>query len=268
VSYEISDNHYGYILAAKGFKSGGYNDQSGSGGFATFPLEAYDPEFARSYEIGLRSRFANDRLRLNATYFLVDYEDFQRSTVVSLPGTALQETRTFNAAEVKATGLELELFALLKENFTARLNIGLLGTDYEKFLLDRNLDGVFEDFSNREVVRAPELTAGIDLSYIKPLRSGHQLSWNMSFLYEDQSAYYYNDDVGAAYDTELEERTILNVSLTWRHANQKYWMSLFGKNLTDDRYKTASQAVGALWTYSNYGPPITYGIEIGARLME
>jgi iron complex outermembrane receptor protein len=268
LSYQLSENHYGYLLAAKGFKSGGYNDQAGSGGFANFPLEAYDPEFAHSYEVGLRSRFADDRLRLNATYFLVNYEDFQRSTVVSLPDTALQETRTFNAAEVRATGLELELSALLKDNFTARINVGLLDAEYDKFLLDRNLDGIFEDFSNREVVRAPQLTAGIDLTYVQALRSGHQVSWNMGFLYEDQNTYYYNDDVGAAYDTELEERTVLNASFTWRHAKKKYWFSLFGKNLMDDRYRIASQAVGALWTFSNYGPPVTYGVEFGVHLTD
>ena len=78
-----------------------------------YRLSSYDPEFANNYEIGIKTSMFDDRVRFNATGFYVNYEDFQRSTVVSVPGTAFQETRTFNAAEVDAYGLEFELTALL-----------------------------------------------------------------------------------------------------------------------------------------------------------
>ncbi len=266
LSYQFTDDIFGYATASRGFKSGGYNDQAGSGGFSNFPVQAYDPEFARSYEVGIRTAFANDRVRLNATYFSVNYEDFQRSTVVSVPGTAFQETRTFNAADVDAQGLEFELTALLAEDLTLRANLGWLDTEYNEFLLDRNRDGTLEDFSGREVVRSPDITAGVDLTYLQELGASGSLRWNLGFNYEDDNIYYYNDDIGEAFDTVLEERTILNASLTWTAANGQYYVSAFGKNLTDDRYKTASQAVGVLWTFSNYGPPTTYGLELGMRM--
>jgi len=267
-SYQFTDNVFGYITVSEGFKSGGYNDQAGSGGFANFPVQAYDPEFARNYEIGIKTTLLDERMRLNATYFNVNYEDFQRSTVVSVPGTAFQETRTFNAADVDAQGLEVELTALLAENLTLRANIGWLDTEYDKFVLDRNLDGDLEDFSGREVVRSPEITAGIDLTYDHYMGDSGSLSFNLNYLYEDENTYYYNDDIGAQFDTVLEERTILGASVTWTSADEQYYVSAFGKNLTDDRYKTASQAVGVLWTFSNYGPPRVYGVQVGVRLGE
>ena len=265
-SYQFNDDLFGYVTVSRGFKSGGYNDQAGSGGFSNFPVSSYDPEFADNIEVGLKTSFADDRVRLNATYFTVNYEDFQRSTVVSIPGTAFQETRTFNAADVEAQGLELELMALLAPNLMLRANIGWLDTEYEKFLLDRNLDGVLEDFSGREVVRSPEITAGVDLTYDQILGNGGRLQYNINYLYEDENTYYYNDDIGEQFDTVLEERTILGASITWSSADDQYYVSVFGKNLTDDRYKTASQAVGALWTFANYGPPRTYGVQLGVRL--
>jgi iron complex outermembrane receptor protein len=265
-SYQFNDDLFGYVTVSRGFKSGGYNDQAGSGGFSNFPVSSYDPEFADNIEVGLKASFADDRVRLNATYFTVNYEDFQRSTVVSIPGTAFQETRTFNAADVEAQGLELELMALLAPNLMLRANIGWLDTEYEKFLLDRNLDGVLEDFSGREVVRSPEITAGVDLTYDQILGNGGRLQYNINYLYEDENTYYYNDDIGEQFDTVLEERTILGASITWSSADDQYYVSVFGKNLTDDRYKTASQAVGALWTFANYGPPRTYGVQLGLRL--
>ncbi len=265
-SYQFTNDVFGYVTVSRGFKSGGYNDQAGSGGFSNFPLSSYDPEFADNIEVGIKTNLADDRVRLNLTYFNVQYEDFQRSTVVSVPGTAFQETRTFNAADVESQGLEFELTALLAENLTLHANIGWLDSEYDKFVLDRNLDGILEDFSGRDVVRSPDLTAGIVITYEQEVSGGSSLLWNLNYLYEDENVYYYNDDIGRQFDTVLEERTILGASVTWTSADERYYVSAFGKNLTDDRYKTASQAVGVLWTFSNYGPPRTYGVQVGVRL--
>jgi iron complex outermembrane receptor protein len=263
----FTDDIFSYLTVSRGFKSGGYNDQAGSGGFANFPLQSYDPEFATNVELGLKMDLT-DRLRVNATVFNVNYEDFQRSTVVSLPGTAFQETRTFNAADVDASGLELEMTALLGDNLELRANIGLLDAEYNEFLLDRNLDGELEDFSGRDVVRAPDVTAGLDLTYNTELKSGGSMRWNTNFNYEDENVYYYNDDIGQEFDTILEKRTILNASVTWTSEDGQRYASIFGRNLTDDRYQTAAQAVGALWTFSNFGPPRTFGIEAGMSFGE
>ncbi len=265
-SYQFNEDIYGYVTVSRGFKSGGYNDQAGSGGFANFPLQSYDPEFANNVEVGVKTNLADDRVRFNVTYFQVEYEDFQRSTVVSVPGTAFQETRTFNAAEVTSQGLEVELTALLAENLTLRANVGWLDSEYDKFVLDRNLDGIPEDFSGRDVVRSPEVTGGLDLTYEQDLGDNGRIAYNVNYLYEDENTYYYNDDIGRQFDTLLEERNILGASITWTSADDQYYVSAFGKNMTDDRYKTASQAVGVLWTFSNYGPPEVYGVQIGVRL--
>ncbi len=267
-SYHFNEDVFGYATISRGFKSGGYNDQAGSGGFANFPVQAYDPEFATSYEVGVKTNLADNRVRLNATYFSVNYEDFQRSTVVSVPGTAFQETRTFNAAEVDAQGIELEFMALVSANLTVRANLGWLDTEYDKFVFDRNRDGVLEDFSGRDVVRSPEITAGIDVTYDHDIGASGRLRFNANFNYEDENTYYYNDDIGEAFDTILEERSIINASVTWTDAQDRFYVSVFGKNLTDDRYKTASQAVGVLWTFSNYGPPRVWGVEIGTHFSQ
>ena len=265
-SYGFTDDVFGYFTFTRGFKSGGYNDQAGSGGFAFFPVEAYDPEFADSYEIGVKSSFADDRVRLNATYFFVTYEDFQRSTVVSLPG-GIQETRTFNAAEVDASGLEAELTWLVSDNFMLRAHLGTLDAEYNEFLLDRdgNPDTPPNDFSGRDVTRAPDFNGGFDATYTMDLAAGATLRFNLNYKHEAENTYYYADDLTPEFDTVLEQRDLVNASIAWESADATWHAALFGKNLTDDRYKTASQSVGVLWTFSNYGPPRSYGVEVGYR---
>ncbi|MDJ0941522.1 MAG: TonB-dependent receptor [Woeseiaceae bacterium] len=263
-SYQFNDDVFSYLSYTRGFKSGGYNDQAGSGGFDNFPLAAYDPEFANSWELGLKTTLNDGRMRFNATLFHVNYEDFQRSTVVSLPNS-FQETRTFNAADVDASGIELEFAAAVTDNFTINAHLGTIDAEYNEFLLDRNADGILEDFSGRDVVRSPDLNWGVDLQYNQDLGSNGSIRWNANYKFEDENVYYYNDDIGEEFDTILEERNIVNASVTWTNAANTWHVAAFGKNLTDERYKTASQAVGVLWTFSNYGPPRAYGIEAGFR---
>lgn len=267
-SYQITDNLFGYFTASRGFKSGGYNDQAGSGTFAFFPVDSYQPEFADNFEVGFKSDMFSDRLRLNVSYFHVEYTDFQRSTVVQVPGTAFQETRTFNAASLTAQGVEAEGTLQISENLVLRANIGWLDSEYDEFFLDRDNDPATppDDLTGRTPVRSPEITAGVDLTYHQALQSDRgNVRYNFHFNFEDENVYFYNDDLGEEFDTILEKRTIVNLSATWTDSTDRYTVSAFGKNLTDDRYKTASQAVGTLWTFSTYGPPRTYGIEFGAK---
>ncbi len=269
-SYQFVEDVFAYFTYARGFKSGGYNDQAGSGGFNNFPVTSYDPEFADSFEIGIKSDLADGRGRLNATAFLVNYEDFQRSTVVSVPGTAFQETRTFNAADVDAFGLELEFWWQFNEKLSLRANVGTLDAEYNEFLLDRDNDPSTapDDLSGRDVVRSPELTAGANLTWREELASGADLRFSLNYNFEDENVYYYNDDLGAQFDTVLDQRNIVDASVRWESADGQWNASLFGKNLTDDRYKTAAQAVGVLWTFANYGPPRTYGVQFGYRFSD
>ncbi|MCZ6802393.1 MAG: TonB-dependent receptor [Proteobacteria bacterium] len=262
-SYQFTDNLFGYFTSSKGFKSGGYNDQSGSGGFALFPLVSYDPEFAQNYEWGIKTDLFDDRLRLNVTYFTVDYTGFQRSTVVSI-GPA-QETRTTNAAAVEAQGVETELTLQVIDNLVLRANFGWLDSEYDEFLLDRGVAaGGIVDLSDRPVIRSPEFTGGIDLTYFQTLGFG-EMRYNFNFNYESENTYYYNDGGSEEFDGILSERTIVNLSTTWTAPSEHYAVSAFVKNLTDDRYETAKQVVGGLWTFANYGPPRFWGVQLSTN---
>jgi iron complex outermembrane receptor protein len=47
--------------------------------------------------------------------------------------------------------------------------------------------------------------------------------------------------------------------------DDKYYLKLVGRNLTDKRYRIASQNVAGLWLNSNYGAPRYYGLELGVK---
>ena len=54
--------------------------------------------------------------------------------------------------------------------------------------------------------------------------------------------------------------------MTVAQADDKYYLRLIGRNLSDKRYITAAQVVGGLWSNGQYGAPRYYGLELGFKL--
>jgi iron complex outermembrane receptor protein len=277
VSNQFNDDLYGYVSFAHGFKSGGYSDQAGSALSVPSSATRYDPEEADSLEFGLKADLWGGRARLNTAIFYVEYTDMQRATIVTV-ASGLQETVVFNAAEVTAYGLELEGTALLSDGWTLNANIGYLNTEYDKFELDLDFDPTTPPtpLSGNDVTRSPEWQAGVDLIYDFQLGNLGDVRAMAGVYYEDESVFYYAVDLPSAgfpggtpvpeFNTVLEDRTLVNASLTYTHSSGMWYASLFGKNLTDEIYKNSSQYVGGLWTFSTYAEPRVYGLELGVTL--
>ena len=73
LSYQINDNSMIYGLYSKGFRPGAANRTRG---VPFFPV-TYDPDFLKNWEFGTKNTFANGRVRLNATYFNMKWENYQ-----------------------------------------------------------------------------------------------------------------------------------------------------------------------------------------------
>lgn len=119
--FEFSDNVSGYASYTHGFKSGGFNLDSTAAVGGADPR--FDSELIDAVEIGVKSEFANRRVRLNATLFDYDIEDFQ-----VLEFTGIQFI-TFNVPSAQSRGAELELSALAGNNLS--LNVGWTYADSE-----------------------------------------------------------------------------------------------------------------------------------------
>jgi len=89
-----------YVSAARGFKSGGFNPSWPA------PGRPYSPEFAWSFESGLKSTMAGGRVRTNTAVFFNDYKDLQVQAFIS-PG----QLDISNAASANVRGVEVEAAA-------------------------------------------------------------------------------------------------------------------------------------------------------------
>jgi len=281
IGYQFTDDINSYLRYDRGFKSGGYNDQTGT---ATVILDAflapYDPEFADSYEAGLKTTWLEGRLRLNTALFYVEYTDAQRAlvTLVCVPndavandtcpgaavGTQFQETRFFNAADVTVQGVELEGTAAVTDRFTLSANVSYNDGEYDKFEADTNGDGVNDVFlSGLPLTRTPEWKYGVQGLYSFEAIGG-QFDLYGSVAYEDANVFYYSE-FRPEFNSVLDERTLLDASITYTSGEGNWFVRAFGNNLTDERYRIASQVVAGLWTHSQFGAPRNYGLQLGMK---
>jgi iron complex outermembrane receptor protein len=270
LSYDVAEGVFTYLSYAHGFKSGAYNDQTGTSGAPITAASAAptDPEIADSGELGVKLDLLDKRLRLNLAGFYVRYKDAQRDIVATFTnpfGGTFQETRFFNAAEVRAGGIEAELDALITDWLELRSNFGWIDSKYTRFQADTNFDGIVDvDFSNRKVNRSIPFQSGGELVAHHALWTG-EMQYSIGVDYEAKAPFVYSN-VTSRYDGVTDQRTLLNASITFTDAEDRYFVRLYGHNLTNKVYRVGELPVANLWTMSYYGEPRAWGLELGFKL--
>ena len=256
VDHQWSDETMIYASFSTGFKSGGFNEQAGS---LTSAATGFDPEEAESFEVGMKSDFLNNTLRLNLAAFWVEYTDLQVDAVVPLPGVG-QESIITNAGEVTSYGLEADLMWLATDNLTIDGTLGLLDAEYDKFDCNRDNDATTPDVdcTDFDVKRTPDATASLGATYSMELSRGSALDLNVNATYTDS---FYNDIINSD-SSEHEDVTLLNASISYYSPNDMFRVALYGRNLTDEEYQTSGLSVADLWNFTTYGNPLTYGVEV------
>lgn len=266
LDYKTEDDNLWYASVATGFLAGGYSETCSQ----VITCVAYDPETNINYEVGFKGDLMDGILRLNASVFYTDYEDLQRNQVFRftdpVSGNPGQETITLNAGESNATGLEVEATWLATENLTIRGSFGYLDASYDVFSFEQ------VDLTGLDIPFASEYQMGVQATYVQPLSSGATISYYLSAHYQDDAETSPFDPNAAAAGvarhptyTQIESRTLVDLNVTYADAEDRYHVTLFGKNLLDEEYRISANSVANLWNFSQYGAPMQWGVEFGLR---
>ncbi len=269
LGWQATDDVFLYGTYARGYKGGGFNDQIG--GFAAFGADlnafrtagrATRPETADSFEAGIKSQFLDNRVRFNLTGFHVKYSDLQKQLNVPIVvnGNPNQVTVFVNAASATVNGFELETSAVLFPGFTARGVLGYLDGKYDSY----TAPGAGYDLSTAPLDRAPKWQWTIDGTYDTPLGARHKMLLNANLAHVGRNLNTQAIDTPLG-NTFLNARTLLSASITLAQVDDEYFVRVIGRNLTDQRYRTASQNVAGLWLNSQFGAPRFVGVEAGFK---
>jgi len=232
LDWQVDDDLLLFANISRGFKSGGWN----SGGLIGSPAELtpFDEEILTTYELGVKSSFADDRVRLNASVFYYDYEDFQAFTQFEnrgLPVSALQ-----NAGDATIAGLEVELTLAPTDYLEAQFGLGYVDSETDDFIsfsgTDDNGDPIFKDLSGTEMTLSPDFTAnGLVRVYFDLL--GGEISGQVSFNHSE--SYFFdatNDTLQAS-----GSFTVWDARIAWNGGpDDRYEISAYVHNLTEEDY--------------------------------
>ena len=113
LNYQFGAGNLVYATAAKGFRIGGANadvgqfcgDALASIGLSEVP-ESYDADSVWSYEVGTKNLFADNRVLLNASAYLVKWKDIQQN--VPLTSCGFQYTANLGEAESKGFDIQIQ----------------------------------------------------------------------------------------------------------------------------------------------------------------
>ena len=256
LKYQANPDVMLYGLHSQGYRSGGFNGRWGSVNSATVP---YDPETVTNTEFGIKTTLRDNRIHFNMTIFSMDYDDKQIDVDVVDPTAALgRSTVTNNVADATFRGVELELHALVSENFSIDANLGTLSAKFGEFFADFTGSGVDADYSYLEPLRAPKLTWTIGGTYnLQGVSKGE--------AYIRGSAHHIAEHHVSQLNTPTtfnEDQLLVDLSVNWIINDAK--LSVFGRNLTNEDGFTVGYDVfaGAAWSYAMARAPRTWGMEL------
>jgi iron complex outermembrane receptor protein len=270
MDFKATDNVLFYGRVAQGFKSGGFNGRANNPGEQV----PYDPEEVMSYEIGLKSDWPDSAVRANVAVFYNDYTDFQArvSGTATDPGTGLPspELTVLNAGSLDIYGAELELSYQPSEALLIDAQLGYLDAEYGEFDDDR-----FSSFDGsrafQEPAFSPEWTARLGAAYEWSLADHGTLRLAGSAKFRSRMALAVDNTLLNS-DVEIEglfqdDYWVYDASLLWTLADGWLSVGLYGRNLSDEVYRTDGQefsSVGNIRT-AYYGAPRIYSIVLTGR---
>jgi iron complex outermembrane receptor protein len=266
-SYEISDDLNGYVSYSQGFKSGGF-DMRSDAILTPASADGYGPEKVASYEGGLKGYFFDRRLSLNTAVFYADYKDQQ--VTQQTPVGASIASQVLNVGKSHMYGLELEGVASLTDSLKANFSLGYIKAEFDEYLaldLTRTPPAV-RDFSDARVFQnTPKWTGNFGFLYT------HDMGDNGTITFVPSASYRSSFNMFEIPSTlDQEGYVLVDASINWTSADDRYTIGVHGKNLTDEIYRIGGynfpQAAGVLFGNSVsafYGPPRTVTVSLSAK---
>ena len=241
IAYEFTDNLFGYVSYARGFKSGGLN-------MSGLPLDAANqPTLATAVirdeqntttEVGFKSTVMKGRGTVNVAAFHTVVEDYQSNIVSSLETAAIRSYPA-NIPEVQVQGVEVDFAARLTDAFTLRAGIAYAdgeNTDYPAGpcpLEVQTAATVACDLTGKPLAGLSELSGTLGFDYLRSMGEGE-----FSIHWDTNSRDGYFSDTSASTYTWIDGFSVTNASVGYRFS-RGWELDLFARNLFDEEYITA-----------------------------
>lgn len=263
MDYNFTDDILGYASISAGFRSGVYNGRPTS----TAQVSVADPEKLISYEIGLKSQLWSNRLQINGALFYNDYED--RQFLINRPSASAASALALvvdNAADSTLWGGELEFTVLAAPGLTISGGLSYIDPEYDNFESFNPTTGEIEDLSDRPFSSVPDWTANLLAQYVHEFKNGGNLRLRGDMSYKSE-IFFDDDEASSSFDRlNADSYVIYNAGISYTTVDEKWELSVFGRNLADEREIRGGFGVDAFGTTTaSYTEPRRFFISLKYR---
>jgi iron complex outermembrane recepter protein len=257
LDHHFSDRLMGYLVASRGFQSGGWNLQ-------TPQNPPFGPETLDDFEAGLKFVDRTRRFRADASFFYYDYSDLQVTAITPIGST------TTNAASAKLYGAELQLDARPDPATDVTLGIQWMTTRYNRFpnasCTDYSLAAASPllpiscDVTGNRLPFAPELKFNLGANRLISLGRAGTLLLSANLAYN--SGYF------AEADNVVRQNAFATVdaSVEWRPILGGPSVRLWVRNLTNARYHESLATQPTVGVFQSPSAPRRIGASIDYAL--
>jgi len=242
-----------YFSVSTGYKAGGYFD-----GIAP---NSYDEEEVLAWEVGSKNQLLDQRLQLNLAAFYYDFDDFQvtqTEPLIGLPSGA-QGSVTHNAGEAEVYGAELSAIYLATEADRFNVMLSYLHSTFTEFDLYDPINDVLNDYSGNELNKSPSWTATVGYQHDWSLGSNGSITAGVLVYYMDDHYLRFQNDALS----EQESYTKWDLNLTYTSAQDNWFVSAYGKNVTDEEVMVSTTITSG--ATGGFAAPRTYGVRAGVN---
>jgi iron complex outermembrane receptor protein len=235
-AYHLTDQLLGYAQVSTGFKGGGVDPRP----FYVAQAISFKPETLTNYELGLKSSWLDNRLRVNVDGYFSKYDDIQLtllncSGIPSIAAASAQAGFNFgspcalpyNAGNAHEYGLELES-QLRLGGFRADVSASYLHFEYTDFFFSPATVGVT---SGMVTPFTPKMSGNAGVQYTLELPSG---SITARADGTARSEIWTNAVNGPL--NRLGGYTLYNAHLMWDSPKGDWQIALHALNVTDKLY--------------------------------
>ena len=256
VQLHASDDIMFYGSWSRGYKTGGWTTRL-SNPLPTAP--DFDEEEAESFEVGVKSTLWDRRLIANLALFTSDYSGIQLNFQQGVSPTIQ------NAGDARIKGAELEVSLIPNNVFRLDGSMGLIDAEYTSVLPQSQVApnplqaGVFP---GADLPKTPDFSLSLNPRVRLPISEWGDVTFAASYVYTTPLW----NDTERTFLLQRDSTHIVNVNVTVRPNNDRWYVTLGATNLLDERYLVTGQAqIAGGFIYGTYSRPAEWYARVGVE---
>ena len=256
-THEFTDELNGYASYGVGFRSGGFNNIGSEatvntyfGSYDTAPRNVrddYDKETTDTYELGLKSQWLDNSLRLNAAVFYTEIDDYQFFNFFAGPFGLLRVVTNIDKVEIY--GAEFDFAYALNDYFTFSGGYGMINSE-----IKQNENRSYTE--GNDLPYAPEGSGALSLDFNMPVFGDWELMSRLDYEYvgdtwfhsvqEETTTNFFTDlsgvygvpgfGFGPSNYTNTKRDAYWKMNLRAGISNEHWSIVAWSQNVTDEDY--------------------------------